>query len=271
MWRPIMSVDSVRTEAYSIDLTPFAGLLTDGKAHQITLLPPNDISDVWLMDGSLFLTTDRHAAQTSGALVTDTIAAAPTLSSSVTSPNSGSDVITTQASRNWSVSGYVDTSAGRISTTVTQRTAYSNVDTVSQSGTVQTVQQTDRGDTEVTTAGGHDATTTVRDSWSYPITMTSVYVPSSTGSGFLVRGNADQARITTTDVGVNGDWRTTAHVNDHVTASGVLQRDDSGTVVQADGADMEDYFGQSADAPCYHHKIQADHGYVTTDQYFSCS
>jgi peptide N-acetyl-beta-D-glucosaminyl asparaginase amidase A len=269
LWRPIMSVDSLRTEAYSIDLTPFAGLLADGKAHQITLLPPNDISDVWLMDGSLFLTTDHHAAQTTGALVSDTIAAAPALTSTVASPDSGTDVITTTAARDWTVSGYVDTSAGRITTTVTQRTAYSNVDTITQSGTVQAVRQSDRGDTEVTTAGGGPATT-VRGSWSYPIDVTSVYVPSPTGSGFLVRGTVDQTRITTTDIGVDGDWHTTAHVNDHVTASGVLQRDDSGTVVQADGSDMEDYFAQSADAPCYHHKIQADHGYVTSDQFFSC-
>jgi hypothetical protein len=275
MWRPIMSVDSLRTEAYSIDLTPFAGLLTDGKAHQITLLPPAGISDVWLMDGTLFLNTDHHAAQTSGALVKDAIAAAPALTSTVTSPNATTDVITTDASRDWTVSGYVDTSAGRVTTTVTQHLSYSNVDTITQAGNAQSVQQRDQGYTEVTTSGGPESSEpsepgAVRDSWSYPIDVTSVYQPSSTGSGFLVRGTADVSRITTTDTRTGDDWRTTAHVNDHVTANGVLQRDDSGNVVQADGADTEDYFAQSADAPCYHHKIEADHGYVTSDRYFDC-
>ena len=270
MWRPIMSVDSLRTQAYSIDLTPFAGLLTDGQAHQITLLPPAGISDVWLMDGSLFLTTDHHAAQTTGALLKDTIAAAPSLSTTVASPNASTDVITTQAGRDWTVSGYVNTSAGRVSTTVTQHMAYSNVDTVTQSGFTQNVQQRDHGYTEVTTQAGHGRSGAARDSWSYPIDVTSVYQPSTTGSGFLVQGTADVSRITSTDVRSGDDWRTTARLDDHVTASGLLQRDDSGNVVQADGTDAQDYFAQAAGTPCYHHKIEAAHGYVTSDRLLGC-
>lgn len=270
MWRPIMSVDSLRTQAYSLDLTPFAGLLTDGKPHQITLLPPAGISDVWLMDGTLFLSTDRHAAQTTGALVKDTIAAAPALTSTVVSPDASTDVITTQAGRDWTVSGYVDTSAGRVSTTITQHLVYSNVDTVTQAGLAQSVQQRDHGFTEVTTEGGRGGPGAVRDSWSYPINVTSVFQPSATGSGFLVEGTADVSRITTTDVRTGDDWHTAAHLNDHVTASGVLQRDDSGNVIQADGTDAQDYFAQSSDSPCYHHEIQAAHGYVTSDRLLGC-
>jgi hypothetical protein len=99
-----------------------------------------------------------------------------------------------------------------------------------------------------------------------------VYQPSATGSGFTVQGTADVSRITAADVrtGDDGNWRTTARVDDHVAATGILQRDDSGNVLQADGSDAEDYLGQSADAPCYHHKIEADHGYVTSDQYLRC-
>jgi len=270
MWRPIMSVDSLRTQAYSIDLTPFAGLLTDGQAHQITLLPPAGITDVWLMDGSLFLNTDRHAAQTTGALLKDTIAATPALATSVASPDATTDVITTQAGRDWTVSGYVNTSAGRVTTTVTQHTTYSNVDTVTQAGLMQDVRQRDRGYTEVATEAGHGRSNAVRDSWSYPIDVTSRFQPSATGYGFLVQGTADVSRITTTDVRSGDDWRTTARLNDHVTASGLLQRDDSGNVVQADGTDAQDYFAQSAGTPCYHHQIEAAHGYVTSDRLVRC-
>lgn len=273
MWRPIMSVDALRTQPYSIDLTPFAGLLTDGKPHQVTLLPPAGITDVWTMDGTLFIDTDHHAAQTTGALLHDTIAAAPTLTSTVTSPDATTDVITTDAARDWTVSGYVDTSAGRIITTVAQHVAYSNVDTITQAGYHQNVRQRDQGATEVTTsrtpAHGYSSAS-VRDSWSYPIGVTSAYQPSSTGSGFLVQGTADVSRITTTSVRTVDDWHPTARTDDHVTASGLLQRDDSGNVVQADGSDAEDYLAQSPTAPCYRHKIEAVHGYVTHDRYLSC-
>lgn len=261
MWRPIMSVDSLRTEPYAIDLTPFAGLLSDGLPHQITLLPPTGITDVWTMDGTVFLTTDHHTAHTGGALLTDTISAEPALSSSWTSPDTDTDVITTTASRDWVVSGYVNTSHGRVVTTVRQHLRYSNTDTVTQSGYAQDVVQTDSGYTQVGP---------LRDGWSYPITVGSLYQPSSTGSGFLVRGSADVARITTRQVSAGDDWPTVSRTDDHVTAQGVLQRDDSGAVVQADGSDAEDYVALSRGTGCYHHLIEADHGYVTADRYPGC-
>jgi hypothetical protein len=270
MWRPIMSVDSLRTQAYSIDLTPFAGLLSDGKPHTITLLPPAGITDVWTIDGSLFLTTDHGAAQTGGGLLTDTIAAAPDLASTVASPNSTTDVITTTASRQYTVSGYVDTSRGRITTTVTQHTNYSNVDTVTQAGDAQTVDQKDQGHTEIDTAGGRAAPSATRQTWSYPIDVTSIYQPDTTGSGFLLKGSADVARYTSTEKAVGRGWEQTASLADHVTGSGILQRDDSGATLQADGKDSEDYQAVSPGSPCYHHYIAADHGYVTKDQQLRC-
>jgi hypothetical protein len=272
MWRPIMSVDSLRTQPYDLDLTPFAGLLADGRPHQITLLPPAGISDVWTMDGTLFLTTDHGTTHTSGGLLSDTIAAAPQLTSGWTTPSTGTDVVTTTASRDWSVSGYVDTSHGRVTTTVKQHLAYSNTDTVTQAGYVQTVSQQDKGYTEVTSSTGSGAvpSSSVRGSWSYPIDVTSLYHPSATGPGYLVQGTADVSRITTTDVSTGGSWQVTAHVNDNVTASGIQQRDDSGVAIQADGADAQDYFEVSPGG-CYHHKIAADHGYVTSDQLLPCS
>src|SRR6185437_4616572 len=235
MWRPIMSVDSLRTQPYAIDLTPFAGLLSDGQPHQITLLPPTGISDVWTMDGSLFLNTDQRAAHTGGGLLSDTISAEPTLSSSWTTPSTDKDVITTTASRDWTVSGYVNTSRGRVVTTVRQHMAYSNTDTVTQAGFAQAIVQKDNGYTQVSTSERHANGT--RDSWSYPINVTSVHQPSSTGSGFLVQGSADVSRIATTQVSRGDDWFTTTKVDDRVTAKGILQRDDSGATVQADGSD----------------------------------
>jgi len=274
MWRPIMSVDSLRTQPYAIDLTPFAGLLSDGQPHQITLLPPTGISDVWTMDGSLFLNTDQRAAHTGGGLLSDTISAEPALSSSWTTPSTDKDVITTTASRDWTVSGYVNTSRGRVVTTVRQHMAYSNTDTVTQAGFAQAIVQKDNGYTQVSTSERHANGT--RDSWSYPINVTSVYQPSSTGSGFLVQGSADVSRIATTQVSRGDDWFTTTKVDDRVTAKGILQRDDSGATVQADGSDAEDYYALSAQATpfinagCYHHRIAADHGYVTSDRYLGC-
>jgi hypothetical protein len=269
MWRPIMSVDSVRTEPYTMNLTPFAGLLSDGKQHTVTLVPPADISDVWMVDATMFLTTDAHATHTGGAVTSDTIAAAPKLTTTITSPVSGTNLITADASRDWSVSGYVDTSRGRVTTTVSQHATYQNIDKIWQSGENQTVDQKDQGYNVVSTNGFATKAT-----WSYPISMNASYIPDSTGSGFLLTAQVSQARFTTTAVGFGsgdgGAWLTTGSVADQVKASGVLQRDDSGTTIQADGQDSEDYKSQSVAEPCYHHIIEADHGQVTSDTQPGC-
>jgi hypothetical protein len=265
MWRPIMSVDSLRTEPYTMDLTPFAGLLADGRQHTITLVPPADISDVWMIDATMFLTTDPHAAHTTGAVTEDTIAAAPRLTTAITHPASGTDLITADASRDWTVSGYVNTGHGRVTTTVTQHVSYRNVDKIWDAGQDQSVTQTDEGYTDVTTDG-----LTRRGSWQYPISMTASYVPDTTGSGFLLQSQVDQARFTQTAVGFSGVLVPTGRISDQVKASGVLQRTDAGATVQADGQDSEDYESQGLTDPCYHRVITADHGQVTSDTLPGC-
>lgn len=269
MWRPIMSVDSLRTEPYTMNLTPFAGLLSDGKQHTVTLVPPADISDVWMLDATMFLTTDPHATHTGGAVTADSVAAAPQLTTDITSPVSGTNVITAKASRDWSVSGYVNTSHGRVTTTVSQHLTYQNNDKIWDGGEYQTIAQQDQGYNVVTTNG-----LAAKGTWSYPISMTASYIPDSTGSGFLLTAQVSQARFTGTYVGLGGGsggaWLPTGSAADQVKASGVLQRDDSGATVQSDGQDSEDYQSQGIGEPCYHHVIQADHGQVTSDTQPAC-
>jgi hypothetical protein len=266
LWRPIMSVDSVRTEPYTMNLTPFAGQLSDGKQHTITLVPPTDITDVWMVDATMFLNTDAHATHTGGAVTEDNIAAAPNLTTTLTSPVSGTNLITANASRDWTVTGYVDTSHGRVTTSVTQHVTYKNTDKIWAKGENQTVTQQDQGYNDVTTNG-----LATRSTWSYPISMNASYVTDTTGSGFLLTAQVTQSRFTGTSVGgFGGIWLPTASVSDQAKASGVLQVDDTGTDVQADGQDSEDYQSQQLGEPCYHHVIKADHGYVTSDTQPGC-
>ena len=267
MWRPIMSVDSLRTEPYTLNLTPFAGLLSNGKQHTITLVPPADISDVWMIDATMFLTTDAHATHTGGAVTEDTIAAAPKLTTTMTTPVTGTNLITANAGRDWSVSGYVNTSRGRVTTTVSQHMTYQNVDKIWGGGDYQTVTQQDQGYNDVTTNGRAE-----RSTWSYPISMTAGYVPDTTGSGFLLTAQVSQARQTGTEVGgLGGRWLPTGSISDQVKAGGVLQVSDTGATLQADGHDSEDYQSRQIGEPCYHHVIKADHGYVTSNTYPGCS
>ncbi|WP_110670152.1 peptide-N4-asparagine amidase [Streptomyces tateyamensis] len=264
LWRPIPGIDAFRTQPYQVDLTPFAGTLTDGAAHTVTIVPPAGISDGWTVDGSLFLDTDPLLAQTSGAVTTDTVTADPKVTTTEAAQADGSELITAGATRDWTVAGYVNTSHGRIDTRIDHHGDYRNSDTLSQQGQVQVTSQRDSGWTVTSTdRDGRGPHQQQRSTWSYPLDVTSTYVPSATG--YLVRGQVTVARDLTEE-GRRGEgrWLPQAGSSDHLTAQGVLERQ-NGQTVQADGSATEQYVG-TVDGGCYDHLLSADHGYLTLDR-----
>ncbi|WP_344440563.1 peptide-N4-asparagine amidase [Kitasatospora nipponensis] len=270
LWRPIPSIDALRTQPYDVDLTPFAGTLTDGHPHTVTLLPPAGISDGWTLDGSLFLDTDPLRAQTGGAVTADTIAAAPQVATTEAGQADGSDLITASTTRDWTVAGYVDTSRGRISTRIDHHGDYSNSNTIADQGQRQVTSQRDSGWTLTSTDRGHGRPAVTRSSWSYPLDVTSTYTPGATADSYLVRGQVSVARHLA-DETLQGErhWTRQAGSDDVLSAQGVLERQ-AGTTVQADGSGHEHYTGTTADGGCYDHELAADHGYVTLDRQHSC-
>ena len=271
MWRPIPSVDAFRTQPYDLDLTPFAGVLADGKPHTVTLAPPAGISDTWLMDGSLFVNVDAGSKQTSGAVTEDTITPSPAVDYNVATQSDGSDLITAAVQRDWAVAGYVDTSHGRVTTRVVRHSDYSNSDDVAKAGTVQTVTQHDSGWTETTTTDGPGlGHRQVRhDSWSYPITMVGTYIPGTTPDSYQATGQVSVARhLATTEAEHGNAFHAVSSVDDAVQAQGSMDRE-NGVAVAADGSDSERYAGVDHGS-CYGHYIAADHGYVTEDLMTGC-
>src|SRR6201996_6010535 len=135
LWHPIPAIDAFRTEPYDLDLTPFAGRLTDGKPITIT---PYGNSDNWTVDGTLFLDTDHGAARTTGALTADTLTGSPEVTTTET-PVSGGTQVRVATGRTWTTSGYINTSRGRITARVDQTFGYLNKDMVTGSGADQGV------------------------------------------------------------------------------------------------------------------------------------
>ncbi|MDH6137710.1 hypothetical protein P3T37_007143 [Kitasatospora sp. MAA4] len=272
MWRPIPSIDAFRTLPYDVDLTPFAGTLTDGKPHTVTLVPPAGISDGWTLDGSLFLTTDPLRAQTTGAVTTDTVTAAAQVATTQSTTADGSDLITATADRDWTVAGYVDTSHGRVSTRIDHHGEYRNSDTIADQGQQQISSQRDSGWTVTSTdrGRGFGVPQVERSTWSYPIDVTSTYTPGADADSYLAMGQVTVARHLT-DQTLGGGWHQHPFVStdDELTAQGVLERQ-SGTLVQADGSASEHYVGRTADGGCYDHRLAADHGYLTLDRQQPC-
>lgn len=263
LWRPIPAIGTFDMAPEVLDVTPFVGRLVDGGSHDIALTVAN-AGDTWNLAANLLLYTDRGAATTSGALTVDTVAPATTHTTESTGTD-GSTTAAVTAVRDWTTGGYVDTSAGRVRTTVTQQVAYANTDTVSGGGFVQHVRQTDTGSTTSASTGGHDGPTARTHSWSWPITITEdAHVVDD--NDFTLSGSVDMTRqVADTELGA-GRHVVTAFT-DRLSSTASYQRT-AGVVTAADGSEWENYAGSGGTGGpggWYEHYLAAAHGYVTAD------
>jgi Peptide N-acetyl-beta-D-glucosaminyl asparaginase amidase A len=263
LWRPIPAVNAFDMPPQTVDLTPYVGLLTDGQPHTISLRVAHD-GFYWGIAGDLLLARDPVLAQTTGAVTSRSIA--PTAGESYQeNVGSKSGVFTTTASRHDVVSGYVDTSAGRIRTTVDQTFGFQNKQELDLVNFLENLTHGETIDT-VTTTSGPGGTTVRRVSESYPITMRSIFqVPHQGAADFFnLAAGVQQALDRTTTVAVDGVQTFAASLSDSVNASGLLSRT-NGVTTLSGGRDSEDYDASDSTGACYHHQIVASQGWVKSD------
>ncbi len=118
LWRPIPGVQTLNFKPYRVDLTPFAGLLDDGKSHTVSLGVYN-ADNYFLATSTLLLYLDHATGHVSGALTRDTLAAAPTpvvRENIVTSGGYPNGTVSVTSARAYGIEGYVNTSHGRVTT-----------------------------------------------------------------------------------------------------------------------------------------------------------
>jgi hypothetical protein len=261
LWRPIPAVGTFDMTPDLIDVTPFAGRLVDGRSHDVALSVAN-LGDVWNLDANLLLFTDHGAATTSGALTQDTVGASAPQHTTVDQHSDGDTTATVTASRDWTTSGFVSTSAGRIVTTVGQHAVYRNVDTVSDGGFAQRLAQTDSGQNTVRSAGPRGVTVSTHG-WSYPITVNATFQITD-DNNFDLSATVDITRdLADTTAGPRVHTATGSH--DEVSSSGLEQRAD-GVTVQADGHSTEDFAGDDDTGAFFRHFLASAHGFITVDR-----
>ena len=240
LWRPIPAIHTFSLYAEHVDMTPFVGRLVDGASHDLSFTIQN-AGDEWTVVATLLLYTDHHAAQTHGALTTDTVA--PTATEHVT--ESGDTRVVDTTSRADVTAGYVDTSSGRVYSRVIRTMAYRNDDTVSGNGLVQHIVQHDSG-TQTSIVDGHVAATHAYD---YPITIDYSAADYVDDQNFSLTGTVDMTQILS-------DSAQGSSV-ENVTSSGVLSRAD-GVTSESDGHSTSYYVGNG-----YYHYLASNHGVIT--------
>ncbi len=128
LWEPITGVQTLNFKPYLVDLTPFAGLLSDGAQHTVAMgvFNANHEFDV---TGTLLLYLDHGGAQVTGGVTQNTLGAAPTPAIQSAAPvdatgTHGTTLVSSQ--RSFVLSGYVNTSHGTVATTVNETVNFGN-------------------------------------------------------------------------------------------------------------------------------------------------
>ena len=207
LWRPIPDVQTLNFVPYRVDLTPFAGVFSDGHPHRIGVHVFNGGSS-FAVAGALYLYRDPVLKVVHGAVTADTLAAAPTpgiTQKIVTEGGETSGPVSVSSARHFTLSGYVQTSQGRVDTRIVQDVHFVSAQQFDLSPTreVQNLRQT-------TTLS---ATTTTRSGTQAVVRRRALVYPLLFISARLVRPDKSASRATTV--------RQAYQVTEQVTRNGV--------------------------------------------------
>ena len=175
LWEPIPGVQTLNFKPFRVNLTPFAGVLSDGDAHTVGISVFN-ANSFFLATANLLAFTDPHAQRTNGGLLSDTLSAAPVpvVSENLATDASGnvSGTVGVSSARSYSISGWLTTSHGRVETTVNGNVNFSNNQkfTVNASQFIQDILQSTSMDVSTTSRQGIFSTVD-RQHYAYPFSF----------------------------------------------------------------------------------------------------
>ena len=260
LWEPIPGVQTLDFRPYRVDLTPFAALLADGSPHVLGIGVYNADS-YFLATANLLAYTDRGRARISGGLLSNTLGAAPApvvTENIIANPSgptyTGSILVT--SNREFAISGYVDTSHGRVLTTLEQSISYVNRQEfdVSPTTDIQNAQQTTRVDSVVSTrAGGAESVS--EQHFSYPLRLNYSFVVNAHGTATQVTTSDQRDLEREVRPDANGGVRT---LDNQVHATDTLQFDASFHILGHSGSQTtQSYRSQDVSGGCYSRTLKA--------------
>lgn len=128
LWFPVPAPETLNFTPSRIDLTPFAGLVNDGRPHRIEVAVPG-VRNYYLVTATLLAWRDEGAASVSGRLLRNTLTAAreKTDAGRVRTDKQGlNGRIVTRRVQDGEVAGVLQTSHGEVVTSVRYAMSFSN-------------------------------------------------------------------------------------------------------------------------------------------------
>jgi len=271
LWAPIPGVQTLNFKPFRVDLTPFAGLLSNGQPHTVGIQVYN-ADQYFLTAANLLLSTDPILSQVSGAVTSNTLAAEPSpdIENNIVTDSSGniSGTVVINSSHPYVIEGYVTTSHGRVDTKVERSVDFTQTQTfnIPISGLVylQQIQQLTQVHGANTTSEFGLVTGTKVD-FTYPFNLTYDYVVNSDGSSYQTT-QSDQKYLEQLTPWAGPFSLVSSQVSNTVSSADTLNFDASGNFTGNTGASSwQNYVAHHAEGYfCYSRKLTSAANVLTS-------
>ena len=177
LWQPTTGVQALNFIPYRVDLTPFAGVLSDGQPHTVSVSVAG-ANNAFAATAALLVYRDANSQQVTGSVTRNTLAsqpATPAISDTLQTDAQGNvtGAINTTISRQFVIEGVANTSKGRVQSTVKQTVGFNNTQTFTINSTQyhQVTSQTTSVDSNSRSTIGALVTADYNEKISYPLSL----------------------------------------------------------------------------------------------------
>lgn len=266
LWRPIPGVQTLNFEPYRVDLTPFAGLLSNGQPHQVSVNVFGANSG-FSTTATLLVFQDHGSQQVTGEVTRNTIGSPnPNVVENLTTAADGTITgsVTVTSTRSFRVEGFVRTSHGRVETSVEQNINFTSRQDFNITNTLfdQNIKQRTSITSETSTNGRDGGSASQRFEW--PLNLDFTFSVNADGSGGSQTTTIRQQFLSAaTQRGHGPD--SFSIVSNTVTPSDTLLFDANFNITGSTGQQStQDFFSNDSVNGCFNRKITAAAGLLTS-------
>jgi hypothetical protein len=188
LWFPIPGVQTLNFTPYRVNLTPFAGVLSDGQPHTV-LLSVYNADNYFSATASLLLYVDPGSTQTGGEITQNTLTGpSPVVTENLNVQSTSiKGTVDVTSNRSFVISGYVNTSHGKVTTKVAQTVGFYNNQYFGITGHeyIQNISQGTTVASKTTVSQAGVASTVYSQNYNFPLVIDISEV-------FLTNGNINQ-------------------------------------------------------------------------------
>lgn len=265
LWRPTPGIQTLSFEPYRVDLTPYAAWLSSGQPHRVAVRVFN-AQAYFSATANLLLYLDHGADTVDGEIITNTLAGAdPSVNEDIAASPEGdiSGTVTIGSTRDFEISGYVDTSDGRVTTDIVQHIDFSNAQTFAITA-ADYHQHLDMSTmiTSTTTVDNGVYKRVVIDTRHWPLTID--YSFNAVSDGYAQTTTVDQGLARLLAYGLDGFDPHVAALTQQMTTADTLLIDSSGNATGRTGqSSVQSYSYVDPFGACYDRTITTDSGALT--------